>query len=34
MFASGTRLQNEEEIFSLIKDLNIVTKEYIEKASN
>ena len=33
-FASGTRLKTEEEILSLIHDLDIVTKEYIEKASN
>ena len=33
MFASGTRLKTEEEILSLIKDLNEVSKEYIEKVS-
>lgn len=34
IYASGTRLKTEEEIFSLIKDLDEVSKEYIEKASN
>ncbi len=33
MYASGTRLKTEEEIVSLIKDLNEVSKEYIEKVS-
>ena len=31
IYASGTRLKTEEEIISLIKDLDKVTKEYIEK---
>lgn len=34
IYASGTRLKTEEEIVSLIKDLDEVSKEYIEKASN
>ena len=34
IYASGTRLKTEEEIVSLIKDLDKVSKEYIEKASN
>ena len=34
IYASGTRLKTEEEIISLIKDLDEVSKEYIEKASN
>ena len=33
MYASGTRLKTEEEIVSLIKDLNEVSKEYVEKVS-
>ena len=32
MFASGTRLKTEEEILSLIKDLDEVSKEYTEKS--
>lgn len=31
MFASGVRLKTEEEIKSLIQDLDIVSKEYIQK---
>lgn len=34
IYASGTRLKTEEEIMSLVKDLDEVSKEYIEKASN
>ena len=34
MFASGTRLKTEEEIASLIKDLEKVSKKYIEKVSD
>lgn len=34
IYASGTRLKTEEEIMSLVKDLDEVAKEYIEKASN
>ena len=34
IYASGTRLKTKEEIISLIKDLNLVTKEYIEKSQN
>lgn len=33
-FASGTRLKTEEEILSLIHDLDIVSNQYIEKTSN
>ena len=31
MFASGTRLKTEEEIQSLINDLNEVSQKYIQK---
>lgn len=31
IYASGTRLKNEEEIMDLIKDLDKVSKEYIQK---
>ena len=34
IYASGTRLKTEEEIQALINDLQIVSKEYIEKTSN
>lgn len=34
IYASGTRLKTEEKIMSLVKDLDEVSKEYIEKASN
>ena len=31
MYASGTRLKNEEEIMSLIKDLDETSKQYTQK---
>ena len=31
MFASGTRLKTEDEIMKLIKDLDEVSKNYIQK---
>ena len=34
IYASGTRLKNEEEIMSLVQDLDEVSKEYTEKVSN
>lgn len=34
IYASGTRLKTEEEIMSLVQDLDEVSKEYITKASN
>jgi len=34
IYASGTRLKTDEEMDSLIYDLDLVTKEYLEKASN
>lgn len=34
IYASGTRLKTEEEINSLLKDLDEVSKQYIEKTSN
>lgn len=34
IYASGTRLKTEEEIMSLVQDLDEGTKEYITKASN
>ncbi len=34
IYASGTRLKTEEEINSLLKDLDEVSKQYIEKTSS
>ena len=34
IYASGARLKTDEEMDSLIYDLDLVTKEYLEKASN
>ena len=34
IYASGTRLKTEEEIMSLVQDLDEASKEYITKASN
>ena len=34
IYASGTRLKTKEEIMDLIKDLENVSKQYIEKVSN